>query len=81
MHTSPENLMVLCPIAIAVGCKRCPAFSICPVKSVIGDYKPGDKPEAAATPSASAKPRAPSTAAKPKTGGNRKGARARRPRK
>jgi hypothetical protein len=31
--------MTLCPIAIAVGCKKCPAFNICPVKSVIGDYK------------------------------------------
>lgn len=29
--------MTLCPIAIAVGCKRCPAFSVCPLKSVIGD--------------------------------------------
>ena len=36
--------MTLCPIAIAVGCKKCPAFSVCPLKSVIGDYKPdGDK--------------------------------------
>jgi hypothetical protein len=35
--------MVLCPIAIAVGCKKCPIFAICPVKSLIGDYKP-DKP-------------------------------------
>lgn len=34
--------MTLCPIAIAVGCKKCPAFSICPLKGVIGDYK---KPE------------------------------------
>jgi hypothetical protein len=34
--------MTLCPIAIAVGCKKCPAFSVCPVKSVIGDMpKPG----------------------------------------
>ena len=31
--------MTLCPIAIAVGCKRCPAFSVCPVKGSIGDYK------------------------------------------
>jgi hypothetical protein len=31
--------MVLCPIAIAVGCKKCPAFSVCPLKSVIGDQK------------------------------------------
>jgi hypothetical protein len=35
--------MVLCPVAIAVGCRKCPIFSVCPVKSVIGDYK---KPEA-----------------------------------
>ncbi len=32
--------MVVCPIAIAVGCKKCPAFSVCPVKSSLGDYKP-----------------------------------------
>ncbi len=31
--------MTLCPIAMAVGCKKCPAFSVCPLKSVIGDYK------------------------------------------
>ena len=30
--------MTLCPIAIAVGCKKCPAFAVCPLKSVIGDY-------------------------------------------
>lgn len=35
--------MTLCPIAIAVGCKKCPAFSVCPLKSVIGDQgKPDD---------------------------------------
>ncbi|MGZ8202176.1 MAG: hypothetical protein ACXWUB_02910 [Burkholderiales bacterium] len=33
--------MTLCPIAIAVGCKKCPIFSVCPVKTLIGDYKPG----------------------------------------
>ena len=32
--------MTLCPIALAVGCKKCPAFKICPLKSVIGDYRP-----------------------------------------
>ncbi len=32
--------MVLCPIALAIGCKKCPVFSICPVKTVIGDYRP-----------------------------------------
>ena len=31
--------MTLCPIAIAVGCKKCPAFAVCPLKGVIGDYK------------------------------------------
>ena len=30
--------MTLCPIAIAVGCKKCPAFPICPAKGLIGDY-------------------------------------------
>jgi len=34
-----EPKVTLCPIAIAVGCKKCPAFAICPVKGVIGDYK------------------------------------------
>lgn len=32
--------MTICPIAIVVGCRKCPMFSVCPVKSVIGDYKP-----------------------------------------
>ena len=32
--------MTLCPIAIAVGCKKCPAFGFCPLKSAIGDYNP-----------------------------------------
>lgn len=31
--------MTLCPIAIAVGCKRCALFNVCPAKGVIGDYK------------------------------------------
>ena len=30
--------MTLCPVAIAVGCKKCPVFAICPLKGVIGDY-------------------------------------------
>jgi hypothetical protein len=38
--------MTLCPIAMAVGCKKCPAFAFCPVKGVIGDYKkPDDAPK------------------------------------
>jgi len=41
--------MTLCPIALAVGCRKCLAFTICPLKGVIGDVKPeadaqADKP-------------------------------------
>lgn len=37
--------MTLCPIALMAGCRKCPAFSACPLKSVIGDYKkPDDVP-------------------------------------
>ena len=32
--------MTICPVAIAVGCAKCPIFKVCPVKSVIGDYVP-----------------------------------------
>jgi hypothetical protein len=35
--------MTLCPIAIAVSCKKCPAFSFCPLKTVIGDYVKEEK--------------------------------------
>ncbi|MES3013072.1 MAG: hypothetical protein V4750_04975 [Pseudomonadota bacterium] len=36
--------MTLCPIAIVAGCKKCPAFPVCPLKTVIGDMP---KPDAA----------------------------------
>jgi hypothetical protein len=41
--------MTLCPIAMAVGCQKCPAFKVCPLKEVIGDQaKPdADKADAA----------------------------------
>ncbi len=29
--------MTLCPIAIVASCAKCPAVSVCPLKSVIGD--------------------------------------------
>ncbi len=29
--------MKICPVAIAVGCKRCPIFKVCPAKGIIGD--------------------------------------------
>ena len=35
--------MTLCPIALAVGCKKCAVFSVCPVKGVIGVYTPEEK--------------------------------------
>ena len=39
--------MTLCPIALAVGCRKCLAFKVCPVKGIIGDYKqPEDAPAA-----------------------------------
>lgn len=38
--------MTLCPIAIAAGCKKCPAFAMCPLKGVIGDYVKPDEPGA-----------------------------------
>jgi hypothetical protein len=46
-----ENTMTLCPIALAAGCNKCPAVSVCPLKGVLGDYKkPDDKaPPAAST--------------------------------
>ena len=42
--------MTICPIAIAVGCKQCPAFSMCPLKGVIGDYKPPSETETSPRP-------------------------------
>ncbi len=40
--------MTLCPIAIVAGCKKCPAFSVCPLKTVIGDQPKDDPPLRAA---------------------------------
>ena len=31
--------MALCPIALLVGCRKCPASAICPLKGAIGDYR------------------------------------------
>ena len=39
-RTCVESHMTLCPVAIAVGCKKCPIFAVCPVKTIIGDYRP-----------------------------------------
>lgn len=47
--------MTICPVAIAVGCKKCPIFKACPVKSVIGDYKPAAAAETADAPKTATK--------------------------
>jgi hypothetical protein len=47
--------MTLCPIALAVGCRKCPAFTVCPLTAVIGDFLPDDKTAAPAAKSGSAK--------------------------
>ena len=43
-------MLTICPIAITVGCKKCPAFAVCPVKTIIGDYRPEDEKPAKAAP-------------------------------
>jgi hypothetical protein len=50
-----STAMTVCPIAIAVGCKKCPAFSVCPLKSVIGDQKQDDAPATKAEASSAGK--------------------------
>ena len=35
--------MTICPIAIAVGCKKCPAFKFCPFTTVLGDQEEKDE--------------------------------------
>ena len=48
--------MTLCPIALVAGCRKCPAFSACPLKGVIGDYK---KPEETQAGQSADKPKGP----------------------
>ena len=45
--SNPGDPMKICPVAIAVGCKKCPVFNVCPAKGVIGDYKPEEPAKAA----------------------------------
>jgi len=47
--------MTLCPVALAVGCRKCPIFAVCPAKSIIGDQPP---PVQAAAQAAKARPKA-----------------------
>jgi hypothetical protein len=39
--------MTVCPIAVVAGCEKCPALRICPLKSVLGNFRPVDKKRAA----------------------------------
>jgi hypothetical protein len=48
--------MTLCPIALMATCNKCPAVGFCPLKEVLGDYKPEANVEEAAKPAASDKP-------------------------
>ncbi len=41
--------MTICPIAVVAGCKKCPVFSVCPLKAVLGD-QPKAEAEAPAPP-------------------------------
>src|SRR3954471_19544114 len=49
-HVTGDSIMTLCPVALALGCEKCAAFSICPLKTVIGDQK---KPPETTAPRAS----------------------------
>jgi hypothetical protein len=49
--------MLLCPIAIAVGCNKCPLVSVCPLKGTIGNYKAEPPPVQAAPAKTYVKPR------------------------
>ena len=35
--------MTICPIALAVGCEKCPAFKFCPLTTVLGDQEEKDE--------------------------------------
>jgi len=47
--------MTVCPIAIAVGCRRWPAFTICPLKGVLGDHPKEEAPSKVKAPKSGAK--------------------------
>ena len=36
--------MTSCPIALAVGCEKCPAFKFCPLTTVLGDQEKEEEP-------------------------------------
>ena len=36
--------MTICPIALVIGCEKCPLFEICPLKAFVGSLKKKEKP-------------------------------------
>jgi len=44
-----DPAMTLCPIALVASCAKCPAYKVCPLKTVIGDV-PKAPPAKAARP-------------------------------
>lgn len=53
--------MTVCPIAIVSGCKKCALVEFCPLKTVLGDYKPPDEKKSASKASATKHARKPKT--------------------
>ena len=46
--------MTICPVALVAGCQKCPVVSVCPLKSVIGDYQKPESPQSPPPPGNSA---------------------------
>jgi hypothetical protein len=40
-------IMTLCPIALVASCSKCPAVSVCPLKTVLGDAPKAADPKQA----------------------------------
>lgn len=40
--------MTVCPIAIVAGCRKCPVYTVCPLKTILGDA--GKQPPASTKP-------------------------------
>lgn len=38
--------MTVCPIAVVAGCRKCPVYSVCPLKTVLGDAAKQPPPDA-----------------------------------
>ncbi len=59
--------MTVCPIAIVAGCRKCPAFAVCPLKTLLGDQA-STRADADAAPPETAK-RRPAQSKSRKAGG------------